>query len=794
MGINNLLEISFNWNLLITVVTYVLVVLVLAVGALKGMKRGLVRSSVRFGFLIAFILVAFFVTTPISKAILSIDGTFMHVEYNGEICKTIGEAIKGYILSIEEIANIANNSPSVMAIIEGLPVALVNVVVFFLLCWIMRLFSFIFYKIIDRTAIKSSKIERELKKQRKLQKKMEKKGKVAVTQSQTIVKAKPKHKALGALVGAIQAFVLLFLFLLPFNTLVGVVGDLKASAQAEQTTSEEGVYADSGVVIGTISVEEENENLNESVYDILKNLAGENIMSYFDSYNDSYAIKAVKVGGLNNTVFDEITKIETPNGVVKLRSEAISFVNSFDEVMRIFDFDDENATWKDADFAKLKVVVGKILDSDLLSAIIPEIAPYAVENYVYTSDAFTEMKFSEDLKTEINSILAEYKEVGFMDALKEDVYAVYDFFVSTTKTDLIDKIYNGASVSEIAAEFTKDDNKLFNEFIDTLYGCRYLKSFTVVGLNYANTMLEEQLELENNLQPYSKQLLFAESEKQSFKEILLSVLNNVDVISNLQSIEDLSNDDITTLSTLLTSLQNNAFKNYRNGVLEERTNAVLNKETLTVENGGAFSNLYLTLVNYVLGDYVPNINYKNADWQSVLTSVMNLIKSNNENPSVADVMAILSLDEDLGEVAKNIYDAFVEIETTDGISGEEISNLLTTVSDNIENLGEEKVDEIINIISDKMEIPEIKDNINYEMIMQEKETIVELANLFETQNDDISTEVLEKLAESELVVEQIAKYDVQIETADENIESKIETLPVSDDVKANLKAIFGIGE
>ena len=156
---------------IITLVAYLVLVLSLAIGFLFGLKRGLVRSSIRLGTFLVFVVIAGLITMPISNAIANIDISGIGWEVNGEVVSNLPDGITALLLQNEQISQAAAEMPSVLSLIESLPAAIISIVVFILLVLVMSFLSWIVYVIIEKFALKQSRLERKAKKQIKQDKK-----------------------------------------------------------------------------------------------------------------------------------------------------------------------------------------------------------------------------------------------------------------------------------------------------------------------------------------------------------------------------------------------------------------------------------------------------------------------------------------------------------------------------------------------------------------------------------------------------------------------------------------------
>ena len=120
MGLNFIGAAMFNWTLFITLMSYLLFFFIIIGAVLTGLKRGLVRSSIRLGTLIVFIIVAGLLTAPIAKALMGVDVSFMGVEYNGAVANNLSDVVKSLLFNIDGVEAAANASPALMQLIENI--------------------------------------------------------------------------------------------------------------------------------------------------------------------------------------------------------------------------------------------------------------------------------------------------------------------------------------------------------------------------------------------------------------------------------------------------------------------------------------------------------------------------------------------------------------------------------------------------------------------------------------------------------------------------------------------------
>jgi len=773
---------AFNWTLFITLMSYLLFFFIIIGAVMAGMRKGLVRSTMSLGSLIVFIVVAGLITAPITSAILGVDVSFLNVEYNGQIATNLTDVVKALLFSISNVEAAANASPALMQLIENIPYVVISLVVFTILTWIFWFVSFIVYYIIQKFALRSSRIERKIKKQQKLEKKAMKRGEVVQSQNQAVLQKPKRSRLLGAVVGLVQGIVLSFVLFFPVSSVCGIVGDLTATSNQV-----------------AVEAAQSEENLNQKSGDLIRYYVGDNVLQYFDSYNNTFVSKFVAMGGLNYTVFDEITKINIENKDVRIRQEVYSIVNTYDELMDIFNFGKDSSGWKDLDFKGIKSSLDNLMDSNLISTLVPELMPYALENYVYSNEMFTELAGNEITKAELDSLIESYQENGFISSFKTDLNEVFNILENVFSSGLFDEIYGKNLTGEMLKTYlTNEDNKMLNSLLDGIYNSNLVKVCGVTGLNFGVDKISSMLELEKPLKQFTSET-FTNEERKGIEDILLAVLDCFDMLDDATStdIKDMTLDQINQVADLLTALQNNTFKTYdENNLLIDRADTVVVAEEQDVTNGGPFSNAYIAIVDHFVKDYIENIAYKEADWHEVLLAVkaISMVESGS-TPNLDDVMTVIGLDKDLGEDANEIASSLKEIASSEELTQEKAAELLNNIATSADNISEEQFNNLVEKVGDTLGDSELKNKVNYEKIVEEKDAASSLANLLTSEEgltEENADEVLTTLSSSEHILKQVADAGLTVDSNVANLEEKIDALGASDKTKEELKTIFGI--
>lgn len=773
---------AFNWTLFITLMSYLLFFFIIIGAVMAGMRKGLVRSTMSLGSLIVFIVVAGLITAPITSAILGVDVSFLNVEYNGQIATNLTDVVKALLFSISNVEAAANASPALMQLIENIPYVVISLVVFTILTWIFWFVSFIVYYIIQKFALRSSRIERKIKKQQKLEKKAMKRGEVVQSQNQAVLQKPKRSRLLGAVVGLVQGIVLSFVLFFPVSSVCGIVGDLTATSTQV-----------------AVEAAQSEENLNQKSGDLIRYYVGDNVLQYFDSYNNTFVSKFVAMGGLNYTVFDEITKINIENKDVRIRQEVYSIVNTYDELMDIFNFGKDSSGWKDLDFKGIKSSLDNLMDSNLISSLVPELMPYALENYVYSNEMFKELAGNEITKAELDSLIESYQENGFISSFKTDLNEVFNILENVFSSGLFDEIYGKNLTGEMLKTYlTNEDNKMLNSLLDGIYNSNLVKICGVTGLNFGADKISSMLELEKPLKQFTSDT-FTNEERKGIEDILLAVLDCFDMLDDTTStdIKDMSLDQINKVADLLAALQNNTFKTYdENNLLIDRADTVVVAEEQDVTNGGPFSNAYIAIVDHFVKDNIENIAYKEANWHEVLLAVKSIsMVESGSTPNLDDVMTIIGLDKDLGEDANEIASSLKEIASSEELTQEKAAELLNNIATSADNISEEQFNNLVEKVGDTLGDSELKNKVNYEKIVEEKDAASSLANLLTSEEgltEENADEVLTTLSSSEHILKQVADAGLTVDSNVANLEEKIDALGASDKTKEELKTIFGI--
>ncbi len=344
-----------NADIITTCVIAVFLVILL-VGFIFGLARGFNKSLIRILMVVATLVIAFFVTPTITKALMKADISNMNLTINGENITSVTDIVVSLLDQIPELADIAGTD-AYANIINIVPQMLINVVLFLVVFLLLRLITMIIYWIIAGICFNKKKTE-----------------------------GKNKHRLLGSLVGAVQNFIIFLAILVPVIGTVNILGDIETittQTEQEQTSSEGTTLAsseqspeeDSSVDSG-----ESDEDNQISPYQTIKDIRM--------AYNNSWVAKFMHSVKLDNAcmyVFDELSTvtITTDGGEEEynLRAETKSFayiIIDFQDLQELGELDFSNPETVIA----LNNLIDSCYKSNLTANLIDEAIPIATAKWI----------------------------------------------------------------------------------------------------------------------------------------------------------------------------------------------------------------------------------------------------------------------------------------------------------------------------------------------------------------------------------------------------------------------------
>lgn len=382
----------------------------LIIGLICGWCRGYAKSLLRLGIVLAVAVLTFFVVPSITKAILSINISNYNIVIGNVAPTTIEELIIASLEQIPYISDLIAASPSFEALILVVPQAIVNVAGFIVFFYLFKLVSLIIYWIF--AAIVFPK----------------KKNKAEPTPN--------KHRFIGAMIGAVQGFIVAIVMLLPIygsiNAATPIIKDSELSSANVQIVQNY-AYAEGETPAGNEdSVQTDDEKLK-----VAYATAGE----YVDAINNAPLTKVFNflgVGKLADVTFEKLTTVQKGETTFNLKKEVTILTKSYKEVKFLMN---EKLDLTNPEHArKLESAINNALVSKNVSSIVSEMMVSAAEEWTNPEDpTFIGIKKPDfqdaDLNEALDKVLIQLKDPK--GDVKKDITAIMRTYVILAESGVL---------------------------------------------------------------------------------------------------------------------------------------------------------------------------------------------------------------------------------------------------------------------------------------------------------------------------------------------------------------------
>lgn len=495
-----------------------ILLLFLLAGLTTGFARGLKRSSLHILFFLGSIVLAFFITKPVTSGILNstitVDGADM----------SISQWIVNLITSNFDISQFETAGE----FLQRLPNAIASPILFLALTLVCFIVFDIIYLIVSRISFGSKKKDFE--------------------------KAKP-YRAYGALVGIVEGFMFLFVMFAPITALTKTYQEI-----VEIPTSQTQV----------LSENQQTQNKMKPVGEMLSGFLPPQVNEAIFAYNKSVVGKIAGAGGLDNAVFDYLSNFNLNGQKIELRKELINFADVYNEFTVVYnDYVDNN--FENIDLTDLKSNIELFLNNGIFKTVVAD----TINDFVVK---FEDIKISlnlQNLPVVVEDIVKEIQTVfsaeGFdtSEYLKNDIMKTLEVADVVVKSNLIDQYKNLQDKSFVGVlELIDSNNEVVSTISKNTLNINLVKdSFTTIG-NFASQKLndilknDKGLEIALNTSIENKEkmiddLLGAVDEFLQLNKIvsLPDLLNSTDIISTISNIENLD-EALTKVGTTFDSLRN----------------------------------------------------------------------------------------------------------------------------------------------------------------------------------------------------------------------------------------------
>lgn len=361
-----------------------LIVLALLIGFLVGVYRGLKRSATHVLFVVASVIIAFFVTRPITDAILNVN-----IDYNGATM-----AIKDYIVQmISENFVDLSHFDSTSEFIRQLPSAVASPIVFIVVMVLMFLLFEIIYLIVARISFGSKKKDFSSNKPRRIP---------------------------GGFIAMAETFMFLLVLFAPITSLTQTYEEIVSASTAQGASTSE-----------TSSMP----TIGEQLSSMLPAEVNEAILSF----NDSAFGVICSAGGFDDALFDGLSDVKIDGEKINVREEILNLASTYDEVAVFVNSVNAN-NFSNLNFTPLKDSLNAIISNNLFKTVITD----TLKDFIVNYDALAEeLNLSESIPQEVTDIIHDLQlkitdEFDFYEYLSSDLLNALDIVDNVIKSGTLE--------------------------------------------------------------------------------------------------------------------------------------------------------------------------------------------------------------------------------------------------------------------------------------------------------------------------------------------------------------------
>ncbi len=433
---------------MIGTIALVVIAVWLALSLLLGFIRGFKKSFVRLVWLAVTAVVVFFITPLIARTLNSIDISSFGLNIMGPVHHLSDIGVN--MINSMNLEEAMASSPALQEFIANLPTMILNVIIFVLLFWVLKilfypLFLFVYSRVFD----KKKRQERLYKKRVK---ELKKKG-MPLTDDEAPAPVKSsKLRLLGGLIGMACCLVVMAVTLSP------VMG---ATAMYETVNQ-------------NVTIEKNGETVP-----YLSTILNENIQGYIDAYENSVARKILTYTGVDmtgNMAFGNLAVVNVGGKKIKLVDEVKSASTMYNKGLKIYSYakDRENLTYNDIDeiLSLAESMLESMDKSQAIYILGGELSNFAIDKYVaakVNEDSyrfeFAGGDYTEVVRTVVNDL--KDKNYGIRD-YQDQLVALLDI-ASLMNNVRVTKDGNTTSlIAEVASSRMNDPKEILSFLTDGL--------------------------------------------------------------------------------------------------------------------------------------------------------------------------------------------------------------------------------------------------------------------------------------------------------------------------------------
>lgn len=752
-----------------------LIVLVLLCGFLTGFYRGLKRSSLHVLFAVVSVVVAFFITKPITNAILGIN-----INVDGSLI-SIGD----YIVQLVS-QNLVDLSyfDTASTFIQQLPMAILNPIIFLIILLLVYLVMDIIYLIVARVSFGTKKADFE--------------------------KHKPWRWPSGA-IGLCEAFLFMIVLFAPITSLTYTYEEIMTSPTTAEYVSPEG------------------DNYLKTIKEYSSSALPETVNEVILSFNDSAIGVICSAGGFDDAMFDGLSSFSIDGESVGARGELVNLAHTYDEFVVVYN-DIMSEDYTNLNITNLKNNLTTLIQNNLFKKVITDTVQDFIVNYDALKLELGITNVPPELEEVIDFMQDKFQDPNFSlyDYISNDLITALDVADNVISDDIMDK-FSSLDTSNISAviNFALDEQTLIQTSLNSLLTLNTVSDVMPQLLELASTYLQESFPNEEGI-AVGLNTSVNSTDLTSVVSSVFKILNDVDVINeanNNQLFEIFNSENI--LESILGLNDVEAVIDGMGGILDEASSLSIFNYTSGDEPINSFNNVLKIMGIDVLGDEVlanstivdgslvsdemTTINSYTAFFNHIKEPVLTIINSGltdilNEEVDANAVIEILTEQVELNpNFVADLLMPFYELDKAT-ISG---SSLKAMVFDNVKNMLEENLNgfitfeetednyvnwynnlasigELLSVMSDGNIQVEENSYTYLEYLMQENQENVDYLTLIENMQTDGNVSALLNVVFNNNMYNPL--NDQLFSTFDSMLEEITKVNPQSEAYKTNLQA------
>ena len=752
-----------------------LIVLVLLCGFLTGFYRGLKRSSLHVLFAVVSVVVAFFITKPITNAILGIN-----INVDGSLI-SIGD----YIVQLVS-QNLVDLSyfDTASTFIQQLPTAILSPIIFLIILLLVYLVMDIIYLIVARVSFGTKKADFE--------------------------KHKPWRWPSGA-IGLCEAFLFMIVLFAPITSLTYTYEEIMTSPTTAEYVSPEG------------------DNYLKTIKEYSSSALPETVNEVILSFNDSAIGVICSAGGFDDAMFDGLSSFSIDGESVGARGELVNLAHTYDEFVVVYN-DIMSEDYTNLNITDLKNNLTTLIQNNLFKKVITDTVQDFIVNYDALKLELGITNVPPELEEVIDFMQDKFQDPNFSlyDYISNDLITALDVADNVISDDIMDK-FSSLDTSNISAviNFALDEQTLIQTSLNSLLTLNTVSDVMPQLLELASTYLQESFPNEEGIE-VGLNTSVNSTDLTSVVSSVFKILNDVDVINeanNNQLFEIFNSENI--LESILGLNDVEAVIDGMGGILDEASSLSIFNYTSGEEQINSFNNVLKIMGIDVLGDEVlanstivdgvlvsdetTTLNSYTAFFNHIKEPVLTIIDSGltdilNEEVDANAVIEILTEQVELNpNFVADLLMPFYELDKAT-ISG---SSLKAMVFDNVKNMLEENLNgfitfeetednyvnwynnlasigELLSVMSDGNIQVEENSYTYLEYLMQENQENVDYLTLIENMQTDGNVSALLNVVFNNNMYNPL--NDQLFSTFDSMLEEITKVNPQSEAYKTNLQA------